>query len=68
MEKYLWEAPESKLVITKLGKMQDYLPVDAPLLDYLVTETEGPTGWKYPKLQDLRKFQDRRGLNYNLFY
>ena len=66
MEKYLWEASESELVIMKLGKVEDYLPVDAPLLDYLVTETEGPTGWKYPKLQDLRKFQDRRGLNYSV--
>ena len=66
MEKYLWEASESELVIMKLGKVEDYLPVDAPLLDYLVTETEGPTGWKYSKLQHLRKFQDRRGLNYSV--
>ena len=48
MDKYLQEALESDLVITKLGKVKDYLPVDAPLLDYLVTDTEGPTGWKYP--------------------
>ena len=42
--------------------------MDAPLLDYLGTETEGPTatGWKYPKLQDLNKFQERRGLNYSV--
>ena len=51
----------SRTVITKLGKVEDYLPVDAPLLDYLVMKTEGPTGWKYPDLQDLRRFQDRRG-------
>ena len=36
MNKYLREAPESDLVITKLGKVEDYLPVYAPLLDYLV--------------------------------
>ena len=54
------------IVIKKLGIVKDYLPVDAPLLDYLVTETEGPTGWKYPKLQDLKKFQERRGLNYSV--
>ena len=47
MDKYHREAPESDLVITKLGKVKDYLPVDAPLLDYLVTDTERPTGWKY---------------------
>ena len=64
MDKYLLEAPKSDLVKTKLGKVEDYLPVDAPLLDYLITEIEGQTGWKFPKLQDLRRFQDRRGLNY----
>ena len=57
MDKYIREAPESDLGITKLGKVKDYLPVDAPLLDYLVTDTDGPTGWKYPKLQELRRFE-----------
>ena len=46
--------------------MKDYLPVEAPLLDYLVTDTEGPTGWKYPKLQELRKFQEKKGLTYSV--
>ena len=40
LDKYLWEASKAKLVITKLGSVKDYLPVDAQLLDYLVTETE----------------------------
>ena len=53
-------------MITKLGKVEDYLPIDTPLLDYLVTETEGPTGWKYPKLQDLRRFRDRGGFTYSV--
>ena len=57
MDKFLREAPESELVIKKLGNVKDYLPLEALLLDYLVTEAEGPTGWKYPKLQDLKKFQ-----------
>ena len=57
MDKYLQETLESDLVIIKLGKVKDYLPVDAPLLDYLVTDTDGPTGWKYPKLQELRRFE-----------
>ena len=61
MEKFLQEAPESDLVIAKLGKVKDYLPVDAPLLDYLVNDTEGPTGWKYPKQRELRRFQEKRG-------
>ena len=66
MDKYLQEAPESDLVITKLGKVKDYLLVNAPLLNYLVTDTEGPTGWKYPKLQELRRFQKKQGLSYSV--
>ena len=53
-------------MITKLETVKDYLPVDASLLDYLATDTEGPTGWKYPKLQELRKFQEKRGLTYSV--
>ena len=59
MDKYLREALESDLVITKSRKVKDYLPLDTPLLDYLVRDTEGPTGWKYPKLQELRRFQKK---------
>ena len=44
MDKYLRESLESDLVITKLGKVKDYLPVDTPLLDYLMTDMEGPIG------------------------
>ena len=66
MNKYLLESLESELVITKLGNMQDYLPVDAPLLDYLATEAGGSVGWKFPRLQELRKFQEKRGLNYSV--
>ena len=46
MDKYLREAPKSDLVITKLGKVKDYLFGDSSMLNYLVTDTEGPTGWK----------------------
>ena len=31
----------------------------------IATDTEGPTGWKYPKLQELRRFQEKRGLTYS---
>ena len=44
MDTYLKDAPESELVITMLGSVKDYLPVEAPLLDYLATDIEGPTG------------------------
>ena len=58
--------PESDLVMTKLGPVKDYLPVKVPLLDFLTVKTEGPTGWKYLKLQELRKFQQKRGLTYSI--
>ena len=55
MDTFLRRAPESELVITKLGSVKDYLPVDAPLREYLTIDTEGPTGWKYWKLQELSR-------------
>ena len=36
------------------------------LLDYLTVETEGSTGCKYPKLQELRRFQKKLGLTYSV--
>ena len=66
MDTYLKRVPESELFMTKLGSEKDYLPVQAPLLDYLTVETEGPTGWKYPKLQELRRFQQKRGSTYSV--
>ena len=56
---YLIGAPESELVMTKLGPVKDYLPLEVPLLDFLTVDTEGPNGWKYPKLEELRKFQQK---------
>ena len=50
----LRRAPESELLMTTLGPNKNYLPVQASLLDYLTVDTEGPTVWKYPKLQELR--------------
>ena len=32
----------------------------------IATDTEGPTGWKYPKLQELRRFQEKQGLTYSV--
>ena len=66
MDTYLKRAPESELVMTKLGPDIDYLPVQAPLLDYLTVDTEGSTVWKYLRLQELRRFQQKRGLTYSV--
>ena len=38
----------------------------APLLDFLTVETEGSTGQKYPRLEDLRKYQSNRGLTFSV--
>ena len=43
--------------------LEQFLPADAPLLDYLVHDTRRPEGWKYPKLKDLESYQSNRGLN-----
>ena len=59
MNAYLLITPESELVMIKLDLVKDNLPVEAPLLDHLTVETEGSTGWKYPRLQELRKFQQK---------
>ena len=66
MDTYLLAAPESDLVITKLSPVVNYLPVEAPLLDFLVVETSGSTGWKYPILHKLWRFQQKRGLKYSV--
>ena len=44
------------------GKEQ-FLPAGAPLLDFLIHDTRKPEGWKFPKLEDLEKYQANQGLN-----
>ena len=48
-------------MITKLGNVKDYLPVDAPLLYFLTADTDGPT-----ELHELRRFQEKQGLPYSV--
>ena len=38
MDDYLRIAPKSELVMTYLGPDLDYLPVEAPLLDFLTVD------------------------------
>ena len=66
MRTYLKESHEDRLVIPKAGLNKEYLPMGAPLLDFLTVETEGSTGWKYPKLKELRSYQDNRGLTFSV--
>lgn len=47
---------------------EQFLPVDAPLLDFLVEEVKNIEGWRYPKLEDLEKYQLYRGLNLDMLH
>ena len=39
-----------------------YLPAGAPLLDFLISDTNQPTGWKVPSIPVLQSYQAGRGL------
>ena len=52
MDTYLKRVPESELVMIKIGPEKDYLPVQAPLLDYLTVDTEEPTGGNILKFKN----------------
>ena len=66
MRTYLKKSPKDELVIPKAGLNEEYLPMGAPLLDFLTVETEGSAGWKYPKLKELRSYQDNRGFPFSV--
>ena len=55
MRSYLEKSSKSELVIPKGGTNERYLPMGAPLLDFLAVETEGLAGWKYPSLKNLKE-------------
>ena len=66
MDMHLIVAPESELVMTNIGPETDYQPVEVSLLDFLAVDTEGPMGWTYPRLDELRRFQQKLGLTYSV--
>ena len=63
---YLRKLLKDKLVIPKTGLNEEFLPMGAPLLDFLTVDTEGPSGWKYPRLEELRSYQVNRGLTFSV--
>ena len=63
MQRYLTWVSKSGLDMPTMLNLEQFLPVDAPLLDYLVHDTRKLEGWKYPKLKDLEKYQSNRGLS-----
>ena len=66
MDKYLDNVSPDQLNVPKFGEKKDYLPVGAPLLDYLVEDVKNSEGWMFPKLEDLKSFQSHRGLSWNM--
>ena len=43
--------------------LDEFLPLHAPLLDFLLEDTKRIDAWKYPKLEELEKYQRIRGLD-----
>ena len=66
MVKYLENVSSSRLNIPSFGERKDFLPVGAPLLDYLEDDISKSEGWMFPKLEDLQSFQDHRGLSWRM--
>ena len=66
MRLYLKKSFKDKLVIPRTGLDEEFMPMGAPLLDCLTVDTEGPAGWKYPKLEELRSYQVNRGLTFSV--
>ena len=63
MRIYLERSSKSELAILKGGINERYLPMGAPLLDFLAVKTEGPVEWKYPSCKNLKTYQNNKGFN-----
>ena len=66
MSLYLRRVSESGLDWPSKLTLDQYLPLHAPLLDFLVEDAKRIDGWRYPKLEELEKYQRIRGLNMKL--
>ena len=63
MKKYLSRVSRDGLDQPSMLRRDQFLPVDAPLLDYLVESSKNVIGWKYPRLEELKYYQANRGLS-----
>ena len=63
MSLYLRRVSESGLDWPSKLTLDQYLPLHAPLLDFLVEDAKRVDAWSYPKLEELEKYQRIRGLN-----
>jgi hypothetical protein len=66
MVKYLENVSSSRLNIPSFGERKDFLPMGAPLLDYLEDDISKSEGWMFPRIEDLQGFQDHRGLSWKM--
>jgi len=63
MSLYLRRVSHSGLDWPSKLTLDEFLPLHAPLLDFLVEDTKRIDAWKYPKLEELEKYQRIRGLD-----
>ena len=66
MDKYLDGVDKVNLDVCGIGRKDDYLPMGAPILDYLTESVRAGAGWKYPKLEDIESSQNNRGLSWDM--
>jgi len=66
MVKYLENVSSNRLNIPSFGERKDFLPMGAPLLDYLEDNISKSEGWMFPRIEDLRSFQNHRGLSWKM--
>ena len=66
MSLYLRRVSSNGLDCSGILKKEEFLPAKAPLLDFLVEDTKRSDAWKYPKLEELEKYQKFRGLNLSM--
>ena len=53
MQRYLSRVSRTGLDKPNFLWSKEFLPVDAPLLDFLVEDTRSLDGWKYSRLEEL---------------
>ena len=63
MSLYLQRVSHSGLDWPSKLTLDEFLPQHAPLLDFLVEDAKRIDSWKYPRLEELEKYQRIRGLN-----
>ena len=66
MSLYLRRVSHSGLDWPSKLTLDEFLPLHAPLLDFLVEDTKRIDAWKCPKLEELERYQRIRGLDLKL--